>query len=119
MMARVLPPSEWFRFSDDAGLPPIFSSVFPRDVEVVVVEDGDAIVARMLVMRLTHLEGVWIKPGFENSANRLLRHTVQSARKWNDRWVVAGANDNTMRDIMERMGGKRLPGDYYALGLGG
>jgi hypothetical protein len=118
MMARVLPQSEWSRVSG-GDLPEIMKRVLPRDMEVIVIEDGDSIVAHMLVMRLTHLEGVWIKPGYEHSANRLLRHTVQSARKWNDRWVVAGANDDTMRDIMSRMGGRKIEAEFYSLGLGG
>lgn len=120
MKARVLPPEEWDRLGV-TNLPPITPYVRPQDIEVVVVEDGDKIVASMAVMRLTHFEGAWIDPQYRGNAGlvRMLLHSAtEEARAWTDNWVIAGAADDRMRDILARLGGVKIPMDTYALGLG-
>ena len=115
MTARILPRSEWGKLEAES-LPPSFPNYFPSELEVVVVEDEGKIVARMFVMRLTHLEGAWIHPEYKHATTHLLRKTFEVAQRWPDKWVLGGAEDEQMRGIIERLGGIRWPGDFYVLG---
>lgn len=120
MKARVLPPEEWGRLVDQ-DLPVLLPYAHNGDVSVVVVEDGSRIVASMAIMRVTHLEGVWIDPEYRNAGTvrRLLGATIDAAKKWPSNWAIAGAADDRMRDILPRMGATKVPVDSYVLTLGG
>lgn len=93
----------------------------PEDVDVVVVEDdAGEVMASLAVMRVVHLEGLWIDPAAKNAgvARGLLREAVRVAEKWcSSGWVFGGAADDRMRDLLERLGGARVPMDTYALHL--
>ena len=117
MNARVLPPEEWHRL-EPSGMP-LIPGLRPADVVVVVVEDGDRVVACMTVLRATHFEGLWIDPMARNlgTARTLLREAVTAAKRWTDDWVFAASADDNMRDILERIGAVRLPMDPYVLSL--
>lgn len=121
MIARVLPESEWHRLDEQGDIPPLFAALLPKHTEVIVVEDGDRIVGRMMVMRLTHLEGAWIQQEHRNAGvvGSLLRQSIESSKEWSDKWVIGGAQDDRMRDILERLGGVKMPCEFYALGIGG
>lgn len=118
MTVRVLPVEEYPRLEKQG---PLALPFIPGQTDIVVVEDEKEIVARMMVMRMTHLEGVWIDPAHRNAGvvNALLRESVRVASAWPDKWVLAGAADDTMRDILNRMKGAWWPGEFYMLGLGG
>jgi hypothetical protein len=120
MKARILPAEEWVKF-EDPKLPPLFSAMLPKEVSVIVVEDEEKIIARMLVMRITHLEGVWIDPEYKNAGvtGALLRQTAAVVNSHGDVWAMAGSADSVMTDILERMGGVQISADFFALGIGG
>lgn len=118
MTTRVLPESEWHRI-EASQLPLLLAYMRPEDTDIVVVEDGDRIVACMGVLRVTHLEGVWIDPEYKNVANRLLRETYNTMRKYPDQFCIAGAADDRMRDVLNRMGGVKVPMDTYVLNFQG
>jgi hypothetical protein len=101
-------------------MPPL-PGVRPDDVRVVVVEQGDTVVAALTVLRATHFEGIWIDPAKRNGGvtRALLRGAMTEARQWTDDWVFAAAADDRMRDVLDRIGGIRLPIDSYVLSLGG
>jgi hypothetical protein len=67
-------------------------------------------------MRLTHLEGVWIDPKYKHVTGTLLKETALCTGKWGDSWVIGGAQDDRMRDILGRLGGILIPAEFYALG---
>jgi hypothetical protein len=119
MRARILPVEEWHKL-DDPSLPPLWGGLLPQESDVVVVEDEEGkIIARMLVMRITHLEGVWIDPEHKAVASRLLRESAKATFRWADKWCLGGADSLQMREIMNRLGGKKWPGEFYILGTGG
>lgn len=121
MRARVLPASEYARL-ERTGMP-LFPGVRPEDVDVVVVEDGEKVVACMTVLRATHFEGAWIDPEHRNAGvtRALLGLATALAECRGSQWVFAGAEngDERMRGILARLGGTRAPMDTYVLPLRG
>jgi ribosomal protein S18 acetylase RimI-like enzyme len=121
MSARVLPPEEWHRL-DDPHLPrPFVGYVNPADANVVVVEDGDRIVAMMTVFKATHIEGTWIDPETRGLgvARSLLRTARELARKDGSRWAYTGASDDRMRGLLSRLKATQIKMDTYVMPLGG
>lgn len=120
MKARVLPVAEWSRLASVpcGGQIP---DIRPEDMAEIVVEDGDRIVARWTVLRMTHLEGLWIDPEYRNAGTgrRLMRLAVQTARQWADKWVQTGAQTDEVRDMLARVGAVKIEMDNYMLPLGG
>lgn len=117
MKARILPQSEWGRLAA-TNLCELLEKVGPDEVDVVVVEDGDTVIACIGVLRATHFEGAWIEPEHRNAGvtRALLRLASEVA---STRWVFAGAAEDHMRSILDRLGGVRLPMDTYIVDLGG
>ena len=110
MRARILPPEEWGRL-ESTQLPQIAPTMRPEDVRIVVVEDGDEIVSTVAVLRVTHLESLWIDPRYRGNAgtNRaLLRKAMETVREWSDRWVWGCCDTGRMSSILRRLGGVPL-----------
>ena len=121
MIARILPPEEWHKLSV-TGMAPMQSTMRPEDVQMIVVEDGDRIVASMGTYRVTHFEGLWIDPEYRGNpglGRRLIKAGIEAARKWTDRWVWGCSDTGRMDSIIERIGGNRIPVDSYIIPLGG
>ena len=110
MIARVLPKEEWHRLGD-LPISELVEFVKPEDVRVVVVEDGEKIVATMTVLRITHLEGTWIDPEYRKpgTVRALLRGAAQASEEWTNSWVITGAVTKEISDIIKRMGGLAWP----------
>ena len=119
MKARVLPKEEWGR----ANLPPGLEAIMPQEVTMVAVEEDGQVVARVAVMRMTYLEAIWIDPEHRNAgvASALLRELSKASRKYGDRWVLGGVaeGDHVMQSIMDRIGAREIPAQFYAVGVGG
>lgn len=122
MIARVLPPDEYSRLSV-TGEPQMYPTVRPEDIEIWVVEDGEEIVGSLSVVRVPHLEGVWIAPdrrGSPTISTLLLRNAVESSRKWSKGWVMAQAADDHVKDLVSRCGGVKMPNvESYIMGTHG
>ena len=119
MIARILPEWERDRLSVETGVPHVFSFVPPRDVQVVVVEDGGEIVGTVAVLRMTHLEGLWISP--ERRANPgLVRHLLRTALEAAKpaEWIVAGVPGDEMKGILKRMGAHPVSAEMFLLKRG-
>lgn len=119
MKARFLKPEE-FDALDTPGLPQITPYVPKRDAAVVVVEDEGRIVACMTVAKITHLESVWIDPERRGSARivrELLTHAFALPEVRGESWVIGGAahGDPQMRSYLERLGGRSMDAQFYAL----
>jgi len=118
MKARILGPEEWGRLEMEVQAQPLLPHVLPRNMAVVVVEDEGQIVGAIQVAQVTHFEGLWIKPCFRGNAGvmrALLRQAVAIPQGRGEHWVLGGAADMRMQDLNERLGGKKLPVDFYAL----
>lgn len=118
MIARILPPDEWSKL--DTGFPPIGTTLRPEDSQVIVIEDEGKIVASVGTFRVTHFESLWIHPEYRGNAGvarRLMKACVSAARKWTDQWVWGCSGTDHMNDILERMGGKKMPVDTFIVPL--
>jgi N-acetylglutamate synthase-like GNAT family acetyltransferase len=106
MTTRILPPEEWHRLAGTllAHAWPQFS---PETTEIVVVEDGDQIVACAARFMVWHLEGAWIAPsarGRVSVGRRLLRGVTASLRDAGIRDVWMMATDVEGQRLCERLG---------------
>lgn len=110
---------QWHRM-ERTDIPPL-TGISPRDTSVVVVERDGKIVATLSVVRMTHLEGLWVDPAYKNAGvcRSLLRLSAGIAGVWDNEWVLAGAADERMRDILTRLGGVKVDMETYMLSLGG
>jgi hypothetical protein len=118
---RALHPDEWEGRLVETELPALLPYLTPANTSVVVVEDGEKLLASMAVMRVTHYEGVWIAPearGNLGVTRSLLRMASVFPKTRGETFVFGGAADDRMRDILQRMGGAPMPLEFYALSLG-
>lgn len=102
--------------------PPLLPYVAPENIAVVVVEDGDEIVACVSALKVTHFEGLWVSPwhrGNAGVARALLRQAVAIPRVRGEQWVFGGIEDETMRGFMQRLGSVPIPLELHALWVGG
>lgn len=122
MKARILPPEEYAKLKALTGLEQIATTLRPEDCQVIVVEDGERVVATMGVFRVTHFESLWIDPEYRGNAGlgrRLIKAGIEAARKWTDRWVWGASDTDHMNDIISRIGGKPLPIQTHIIHMGG
>lgn len=120
MKARILRPEEW------NGQSALLQFVSPANAAAVVVEDAGEQVARLLVLRTTMFEGLWIDPTRRTTVGAgraLLRQAAALAKLWGDPWVFAACESGTesepMRKVLQRLGGIAIPADWYVMSLGG
>lgn len=122
MTTRILPREEWARLAG-LGVDAMLPLMPPDDVQIVVVEHHGRIVACWSVLRIVHLEGVWIDPAFRGRpsiARRLLTATLDAARSWGTRWAMTGATDDGVRRLLERhLSATKVPMDTYTVPLYG
>lgn len=87
------------------GIHPIWTDFDPENHKAVVVEDNGRIVAAMEVVRVVHLECVWVDPEYRNAGviRRLLRRTVECARKWGQ-FAMAQTRHENVCDLLLRNG---------------
>ena len=118
MRSRILPPEEWSRLNE-TDLHTVLPWVKPEDAQIVVVEDGDQIVGCWAVLRIVHLEGVWIAPAYRGRgavARRLLAKTLETARTWAGAWAMTGADTDEVRGLIERhLHGVKVPFDQFVI----
>ncbi len=120
MRTRVLPESEWSRLPQEWS--PTVPHLQPTETQIVVVEDGEQIVACWGVLRLVHLEGLWIDPAYRTKpgvAVRLYRGAMRAVRSMAKGWVLTGASDDDVRGLLDRAGAVRLPMDVYVMPVTG
>lgn len=118
MTTRELPAHEWSRLTE-TEIPAVLPYMDPRDVRIMVVEDGDRIVGAWAVLRVVQLEGVWIAPEYRTRvsvARRLLIGTLDLARQVAPlaQWVYTGADTPAVaRLLTKHLGALKLPYDAY------
>lgn len=108
MKARILPPEEYAKLKALTGLEQIGTTLRPEDCQVIVVEDGERVVATMGVFRVTHFESLWIDPEYRGNAGlgrRLIKAGIEAARKWATDWAWGASGTEHMDDVLERLGG--------------
>ncbi len=118
MNVRTLPKEEWNRLTE---VPNIGPALRPEDCQVLVVEDGNRIVATLGAFRVTHFEGLWIDPAYRGNpglARKIMKAGVTAAKKWTDEFVWAASGSDHTDDIFSRLGGVKAPIETYIIPLG-
>lgn len=121
MNERILPREEWSKL-DVTGFPAIGSTLRPEDSKVTVIEEAGEIVASLGTFRFTHFESLWIAPKYRGNpavARKLMRAGAKAAREWTDQWVWGCSGTEHMNDILERLGGRRMPVETFILSIDG
>lgn len=116
LVTRILPCTEYARLSG-TELDTVWPHL-PERAQVLVVEDGDQIVGCWALYPLWHAEAIWISPAHRKVgrvARRLLQAMWDLARGVGAKTVITGAVDDSVRDLIGRLGGFKLPGDQYVL----
>jgi hypothetical protein len=100
-------------------------------VSILVLEDETEIMAAMMVMKVTHLEGFYVSPkltknggSLRGALRTLWAETFAIAKSWGSRWAMAAARTDQMRAVLklaERDGTKmvNMRVDIYFLSLEG
>lgn len=93
LVTRVLPSAEWPRLAG-SELATVLPYVAVDDVQIVVVEDGDRIVAYQAVLRLPFLGGLWVDPAYRHRVGlwrRLVPATWDAVKRWTQQWAFTFA----------------------------
>lgn len=117
MNSRILPPEEWPRLAGTEA-EAVWPTLDPEHARVVVVEDEGEIVATWTVMRIVHVECLWVKPshrGVFGVTKRLLRGMRDAASAWGARNVVTGSASAHVTDLIRRFGGMPMPCESFVL----
>mgnify|MGYP001567898077 CR=1 FL=1 len=121
MTSRVLPQEEWHQVAHlDIGR--FLPYATPAHTEIVVVEREGVIVGCWAVLRITHVEGLWIDPAYRGRvsvARRLFHATMAVARRWTDHWVMTGAQTPEIADLLRRYGATEIPMQTFVMPIGG
>jgi hypothetical protein len=121
MRARILKPDEWGRLPEKSNVPALLPYVEPSNAAMVVVEKGsDEIAACVSVLRVSHFEGLWIRPEDRGNAGvfrALIRQAYALPQVRGERWILGAADlsDDRMDVLCRRLGGCPLPVEFYAM----
>lgn len=119
MTSRILPSEEWPRLAG-TELESVWPVVDPKRVQILVVEDGDQIIACWGVFPTVHLEGVWVHPDHRKRsgvARRLLR-SMRKLLTGSVDPVITGSVSPEVDQLIAHLGGIALPGTQYVLPKG-
>jgi GNAT superfamily N-acetyltransferase len=122
MKSRILPPNEWHRLDGNEQLGNVWPFLRPDDTRIVVVEDEGEIVATWAVVRVVHVEGVWVKPEYRRRSLRLVRQLFQSmyeaARQFGVRNVWTSASTPEVEHLLEKGKRAKLAPKSYVMSIG-
>jgi ribosomal protein S18 acetylase RimI-like enzyme len=121
---RILRPEEWGQIPLLKEMPSLLPFVAPHNITIMVVEnDAGEIVGLLHALRVTHLEGLWVKPEYRGRlvAWELYKQALALANARDESWVVGGAadGDERMDDLIRRCSGTPLPLKFYSMPVGG
>jgi hypothetical protein len=110
---RWLPVEEWPKLAQ-TELATFAPHMDPSRSRVVVIEQDGEIVACWGFFLILHAEGLWKKDGTSNrTVWRLLSEALhEAAADEQAQAVMTGAADDTVRSIVERHHGQKLPDQF-------
>lgn len=118
---RMLPFAEYPRL-DGTELEAVWPHLGPQDAQITVVESEGQIVACWALLRVWHLEGLWIHPEHRQRvviARRLWLGVRRLAQKLGIARAATAALTDDVRGMLATAGALKLPGDHYVLPLEG
>lgn len=121
MIARILPPDEWWKLAEtDAAA--IWPKLNAETTEVVVVERDGEVVGHHILLPVLHVEHLWIHPadrGKTAVARALWTEVQKAARGRGVTGVWTTCDDDRVRRLLEHVQATRVQGDHYLIALGG
>lgn len=117
MTLRELPLDEWPRLSA-CQFGDLWQGLKPEDTTVLVIEQDGEIVAHWCLLRIYHVEGLWIRHDYRQRlsvARRLWLGMRALAAGMGARAVMTGADTDEIRAMLTRVGATKLPFDSYVL----
>jgi len=123
MRTRILKPEDWGSV-DAPDLPLLLPFVAPQNIAIIAAENaaGER-VGYLSALRVTHLEGLWVRPGQRGGrvAFELFRQGLALALARDETWVIGGAanGDSRMDDLIRRVNGVPLALRFYTIPAGG
>ena len=119
LTSRELPSDEWHRLAH-TELAPALGHLKPSFARVVVVEDGDAIVACWAGLIMLHVEGAWIDPAYRKQPGvcvRLWRQMHKLAASWGASQAITGSASDEVTLLLQRHGATPLHMQEWVLCL--
>lgn len=117
-VARLLPPEEWDKLAG-TELGGQTDRLSPDASAIIVVElggPGGPIVACWAAMNIVHVEGVWVAPGSHAGVVRALLEQMSSyLTTCGVREVLTQATEPGVADIIDRLGGHKVPGETWVI----
>lgn len=92
-----------------------------RDAITWVIEDEDGICASMSVVRVVHLESLWIRPDKRGNAGivrSLLNRVVGTVKSFGSSWVIGTGESPEVESFIKRLGGKPVNTTSYIIPIG-
>lgn len=119
-VTRILPREEWSRLVGTEAEAAIHG-VDPTQTDVIVVEQADEIVGCWMLVRVPHVECLWIAPAHRKAAavgRRLwaAMRRVASERGLSAVYTAAASDD--VRGMLNRVGAQRIEADHYVVPIG-
>lgn len=117
MKTRILPPEEWPRLKGTEA-ERAWPGLNPENTRILVVEEGEDIVACWAFLRVVHAECIWVKPshrGLVSVARRLFKGLRETAAAWGVTRVITGAVSPDVVDLIDRFGGYPMPCESFVL----
>lgn len=116
MTRRVLPRDEYHRLVG-TELETV-AATLPDGCQVLVVEDGDAIVGCWALLSVLHVEGAWVAESHRASASRHLLHGMADlVADAGGAAVLTGSMSPRVTRLLKGLGATKLDFDTYVLNL--
>lgn len=117
LTVRAVPPDEWAGLQA-RGVPYDLSVLDPLYGVVVVVEDGDRVVASWLALNTVHLEGLYIDPAnrhLATVAGKLFAGMVEALQRIGTHEALTITTDPIVRAMAVRAGFEPVTGELFKL----
>lgn len=121
MTTRILPPDEWPRLAGTEA-DQVWAHLDPSTAQVLVVEDDGVIVGCWILMQMYHVECLWVSPDHRQQGavqRRLWTGMQRQAEAVGATVVQTAAVSDQVRDLLDHVRAQKIPGDAYALVMGG
>lgn len=123
MTPRVLDKSEWLTKLVNTELEAAVKYLPPQTIVLVIEDDATGeVLGSWATMTYRHVEGLHIAPAHRKKgvvAGKLVVAMRTALQHLNCEVVLTAALTDEVRMLIERAGGQRLPGDHYAVPVGG
>ncbi len=116
--ARVLPVKEWPKLATTPLAADWLPALDPNHTVVVVVEDGEQIVASWLALTTVHVEGLNIDPAHQKRGvvgGLLLRTMIETLQAQQVPEVLTQAASEDIETLLQKVHATPLPGITYRI----